>query len=855
MSTLPHHPITPIPNNEPEAIPALWNVRYAEIDANFSALDQRSAASAAELAAARAGRPDLGQTINAIITQIGGISGTLSGLASPASVQQAVNLDWLYRNRRIAFELFAAGYQLQNHPGVAVTGGIMGDDSLDVASTADVRVGEDYLLSDAGATALVRVTAIHSATRLRLSANLARHWGAGATLSGSTLVARAEGGVNAVVGDQWVSRALNLGDDHTPRAVVIRRSLNAGEVRLFFRDEHTPAWSERPWSVRRSGGGTTGIPEGFADFEYLVPMRGDGFLRLEVAGEAMTIRHLVALGSATGQAGFVNPAMRPAAPVINAPANGATNVVETPTLSVAGFASPAGNAFASTQFQISTNATFATVLHDSGPRAALTFSVPAGVLPVNTTFHVRARVTDAAGLVSDWSASSSFTTRASYAFVNTPAVIAPTPGQTDVPEQPTFQTAAFATTGGADAHASSQWQLRLSSGTWAAPLWDSGASAAARTSLTLPAGVLLAGQTQYVLRVRHTGTSLGASEWSADVAFTTRQQFAHIIGIVQTATGGGAGAWQRVDEHFNNLSTTTATFANHPVYAGIVDQTIDGQAMVRVPRFFFRTGTVPSGPHAGRRFWLISDQPAANFAVHPAFMHAGAQIAQFWVGKFQGTNDGGTRLGSVGGVAPLVSIDFPTMQARANARNTGGVTGFALWDVYQLGAIQMLALIELGGSDSQALIGQGHVAGSSALNVDHATVAQATWRGIVGLWGNVWQMLDGLQTDASSRYRIWGTDGQRSYQTSSRTAPASGAPLTMASDSAGLVNLGAVFAPDAVAASGQGSFGDHFWQAPNCVAYHGGSWGNGAHAGLFSLSLSNAASNVHTSFGGRLAKV
>mgnify|MGYP000971887931 CR=1 FL=1 len=62
-------------------------------------------------------------------------------------------------------------------------------------------------------------------------------------------------------------------------------------------------------------------------------------------------------------------------------------------------------------------------------------------------------------------------------------------------------------------------------------------------------------------------------------------------------------------------------------------------------------------------------------------------------------------------------------------------------------AIQTLALIEMGGSDSQTLVGQGYVSGSSALAVDNATVAQATWRGIVGLWGNVWQMVDGLQTD------------------------------------------------------------------------------------------------------------
>ena len=99
---LPHANITQIPNNEPDAVPSLWNLRYDEIDANFAALDSTTESISAEIEEARAGKESLSETINAISTQIGGISGTLNGLASPTSVQNAVTLDWLYRNRRIA---------------------------------------------------------------------------------------------------------------------------------------------------------------------------------------------------------------------------------------------------------------------------------------------------------------------------------------------------------------------------------------------------------------------------------------------------------------------------------------------------------------------------------------------------------------------------------------------------------------------------------------------------------------------------------------------------------------------------------------------------------------------------------
>lgn len=56
---LPHNTITPIPNNEPDAVPALWNTRYTEIDDNFGNLNGRMGACENEVAAARKGKPSL----------------------------------------------------------------------------------------------------------------------------------------------------------------------------------------------------------------------------------------------------------------------------------------------------------------------------------------------------------------------------------------------------------------------------------------------------------------------------------------------------------------------------------------------------------------------------------------------------------------------------------------------------------------------------------------------------------------------------------------------------------------------------------------------------------------------------
>lgn len=850
-------PLNPSPNPEfSSSLPALtgnsvahpdtWNGNYQRLLDNTVVVK----------AAVEANKQATDQVTGQLAQRLDGVESS-----SAVSVQKAQALDWMYRSNVINFEMFVKGYTLIDLVPVPIVQGVNGDDSLDVADTSGLKVGEFYVLSDptaldadgkaAPVSALVQVQAILSGQRVRLAANMSRNWGPSAHVLRSSIKVLGASNAAAVPGDIYLTRSINIGTDQAGGAVVIRRSLSAGLARLYYRDGYQPTWKESGWSLRRTGGD---IPAGFADYEYILPMRGDGGLRLDIEGEAMIIAHIVALGSMTGLGGFMNPDLRPNTPLISAPAAAATGIMERPTLALAGYSSTSGNSQAAVRFQLSTSSTFATILHDSGVLpSSLSYSLPGGILTAGATFYWRGQVQDVAGLWSDWMTVASFTTAASFVYVAAPSITGPAANAVDVPEQPTLTFSAFTVVGGTDTYKSAQVRIRAVDGTYAAPVWDSGADAVNKLSMVVPAGKLKAGLS-YGLQHRQEGTTRGWSEWSAEIKITTKAQFANVIGIALLTPGGGSGTWARIDENGAAKVTDASFFSSHPVYGAIQDVTIDGQAMVKVPAFYVKSGVIAAGPNVGKRAWWVSDQPLAGYVLHPAFMEAGSPIAQFWVGKYQGTPDN-TKLGSRPGVNPLGNIDMTTMRARADARNVSGVTGFALWNYHQLSAIQLLALIEMGGADSQALIGQGYVSTSFSATTDNATVAQATWRGIVGLWGNINQMVDGLQTDSASKFRIWDKLGNKTLITTGQSAPTGSYPVTFSTDSGVSHDLSLGFLPaTADGTASNGSTGDDYAQLPSCSAAVGG-YSTGSKCGLFNLYLSVGAAYSHAQLGSRLAKV
>ncbi|MFZ4540033.1 hypothetical protein, partial [Propionivibrio sp.] len=87
---LAHTSITQIPNNEPDAIPSLWNTRYVEIDDNFSGIDSRISTNEAEINTARGSKGSLGLRLDDMTANISVTSVDMQNM-SVASIMFAID--------------------------------------------------------------------------------------------------------------------------------------------------------------------------------------------------------------------------------------------------------------------------------------------------------------------------------------------------------------------------------------------------------------------------------------------------------------------------------------------------------------------------------------------------------------------------------------------------------------------------------------------------------------------------------------------------------------------------------------------------------------------------------------------
>lgn len=317
---------------------------------------------------------------------------------------------------------------------------------------------------------------------------------------------------------------------------------------------------------------------------------------------------------------------------------------------------------------------------------------------------------------------------------------------------------------------------------------------------------------------------------------------------------GGRATWHRIDLDGKPIGDLpAAAFDASPIFSRVQPVEIDGQHMIRVPRFFYRVSdiTLDGAPAVA---YHISHLAIEGFAVHPAFL----SCRQFYVGAYQASVQDG-KLASVPGTMPATARSLCEFDELAGARNVGGASGWMQWSALQLGAIQMLYLVEHATMDCQAATGRGRVDAAGVAAVDAPDVLEASYRGMIGLWGNVWQWVGGMKTvDGEIRLQrgdgSWLATGQWAA-TDEHVLPlrfARGTPGDESEILSGLfLSVESIGSADGAATPQP----QYFYSDGESFPLVGGSWSGGARAGLWCLSCSNSASGSSSSIGARLAKV
>jgi hypothetical protein len=194
-----------------------------------------------------------------------------------------------------------------------------------------------------------------------------------------------------------------------------------------------------------------------------------------------------------------------------------SSVITNPTLSLSAFAVANGtDTHVSTDWQILQGSTVVwESLSNTTNKSSI--SVPNGYLEINTSYKFRARHNGTTYGASAWAEVNATTVNI---YINVPTLTVQG-SPSDVPENPVLTGSTFSVSGGTTTHASTDWEIRLSSNSTL--VWSSLANTTNKTSIVVPEGLLLE-STSYVFKVRYNGAAYGSSAW-AEVTATTTSQF------------------------------------------------------------------------------------------------------------------------------------------------------------------------------------------------------------------------------------------------------------------------------------------------------------------------------------------
>lgn len=303
--------------------------------------------------------------------------------------------------------------------------------------------------------------------------------------------------------------------------------------------------------------------------------------------------------------------------------------------------------------------------------------------------------------------------------------------------------------------------------------------------------------------------------------------------------------WRRIDVDSNVVTMTSSEIDSHPIFSNMYAETVDGCAMVRIPRFYFIYQRVSTG----HKWWIAPFRFRLGNTLaepHRAFIYNGEILKYFYLSQYEVSTDpnNSNMVTSAVNKTVLTGKSLTQMKTLCEARNTNGVTGFRMFNIYQLGAIQMLFLFDKANPDSQALCGTGQANTGKVL----ATGANNNnWRDLHELWGNATHLIEGLENRSTKMY-IWPSVSNETFENTNQTIPtiSGGGFITDIQEYA--ANIGLFIASSHSSSATKNMLPDKFWSkgSGNLICSHGGKYSSSTGAGLFNIGVDNVEANAAT---------
>lgn len=273
-----------------------------------------------------------------------------------------------------------------------------------------------------------------------------------------------------------------------------------------------------------------------------------------------------------------------------------------------------------------------------------------------------------------------------------------------------------------------------------------------------------------------------------------------------------------------------------------------GDVMVKIPKFWYRRYILD-----GIEYIQISDKSESGFDLHPAFTTSDF----IYVGAY--ITSGSSTVTSASGAS--VTKAKTKGWHITNAGNKG--PGWSIMSIEALSAIQMLILVEYATYDVQSAIGAGYtgqapaatnnpmltgscdaIPGLTGRPSGTSNKVDVVWRGIEGLWGQVFEFLSNLtRTEAPSEI-LYALNGSGTTTTTLEILPTFNEyivslglderyPYIMLAESAMETGSSSTYICDY-------ADGDYVRNSNTTSIAYGGAAVDGDKAGLFALSIGSA---------------